>query len=422
MNKILIPLLGLFLISTISAVQIEMHPEYKQGETMVVKISGNFVTPIEKLDILFYKGHERVSFEYDFTKVGYDYFLYAVLQGKPEGNYSLLISDVRYEVGGVIKEEDIIQNFSISNETADFSVKPGFISSSGNFSLIIQNLKDEYLKVAFFLFEQPREVYISSPKISEEVITLRAGETKKINFIVGVGEEIFDSLFISSENLTYEIPVFLSATGVSTPSQTGTLEFQPPSLVIHTPPNVGYKQTIYLFNHDNVSNEGVSISLSEELSYIGVLSKENIDINPNSSVPINLSFFSEEEETVRGYVYAEFGNISISLPVYIAFSANSSGTELPKMKLCSELNGTLCETQTHKCDVNLISAKDGWCCTGTCSEIKANKGNSGKIIAVLLILILIGFVTWFYFAKYKKSKKPVDLLKVAKGKEKLKLK
>ena len=88
--------IGLLLISGVFAVEVEMNNEYSQGETLVAKISGNFLTPIARSNIFFYKEHVRVSFEYQITKIGYDYYLYAFLVGKTAGNYSLSIEDVKY--------------------------------------------------------------------------------------------------------------------------------------------------------------------------------------------------------------------------------------------------------------------------------------------------------------------------------------
>ena len=115
---------------------------------------------------------------------------------------------------------------------------------------------------------------------------------------------------------------------------------------------------------------------------------------------------------------------SVPLFVDVQFLENSSEIESPTTKLltCSEQNATVYNTETHNCTsignpnifLNPEPGKDGWCCKGTVSEKKSNN-SVGRIIAVVLILGLIGFVTWFYFKKYKKSKKPVDLLKVAKG-------
>src|SRR4030042_4680810 len=117
-----------------------MGESLSQGETIITKVSGNFLTPVTEENIFFYRGHVRAPMEYGVAKIGDDYYVYALTTGKTAGDYSLSIENVQYMKGAEISDENIIKNFSITNLTAAFSVKPGFIISSGNFSLEIQNL------------------------------------------------------------------------------------------------------------------------------------------------------------------------------------------------------------------------------------------------------------------------------------------
>ena len=417
MNKIpVLFFIGLLLISGVFAVEVELNDEYLQGETLVAKISGNFLTPIARSNIFFYKEHVRVSFEYQITKIGYDYYLYAFLVGKTAGNYSLSIEGIRYSVGGITNDSNIVKNFSISNETADFSVSPGFIEASNNFSLTIKNLRDYLISVAVSTSEFSEAVYVSSTGNKDSTIQLNAGENKKINFIVGKTESTLHNVLLSSGNTTYKIPTSVSGTGTSSGlSDDGELDFQTGNLVLYIPTNFAYKQLVYLYNSNETELEDISLSLSGELANYAVLSDDKIDaIEGKSNKSIELSFFSEEQKNVDGYLYVTIDNKSFSLSVSAKFVENSSDVETTSPKTCAELGGVVCETQTKTCSVNLVSGTDGWCCTGTCSEI--NESNTGRIIAIILILMVVILLVWFYFKKYRKSKKPVDLLKVAKGK------
>jgi len=424
MNKIsILFFLSLLLISGVFAVEVEMNSNYSQGETLVAKISGNFLTPIGRSNIFFYREHVRVSFEYQIQKIGFDYYLYAFLVGKTAGNYSLSIEDIKYSVGGINSEEDVRKNFSLSNETADFSVTPGFIEASDNFSLTIQNLRDYLINVDVSTSEFPESVYVSSIGNKDSTIQLNVGENKKINFFVGEMKKTLHNLLLSSENTTYKIPTSVLGTGNTTSelSDDGELDFQSSDLVLYIPTHFTYKELVYLYNLNDTELEDISLSLSDELAYYAVLSDDKIDaIEGKSNKSIELSFFSEEEKDIDGYLYVTIDNKSFSLFVSAKFVENSSDVETPSAKkTCAEQNATVCNTETHTCEingdaVNVKEGKDGWCCPGTCSEIKTN--NSGRIIAVILILLVIILLVWFYFKKYKKSKKPVDLLKVAKGK------
>jgi len=416
MKKILlIFFLSLLFIQGIFAVEIDINENYSQGETLVAKISGNFLTSVGKNNIFFYNEHVRIPVEYDLVKIGSDYYVYAILVGKSEGNYSLSVENVKYMSGGFTNESDIVQNFFITNETAEFSVNPGFAISSGNFSISIQNLKDNSIIVnARTNDSSARKIYVSSNGIYDAFFTLNSGEVKKINFISDKGEETFQNIIFSSENLTYKIPIYISGANQSSETSSNKkLDFQNSDLIFSIPVNSIHKEKIYLYNKGNSSLENISISFSDSLSYFAVLSQDNIEtLDADSNISLELSFFSEEEKDIQGHLYADTENESVSLFVSISFLKNSTSSDGVSVKTCAELNATICDTQTKKCNVNLISGKDGWCCPGVCSDIGAS--SSGKIIAIILIILMIIGLTWFYFKKYKKSKKPVDLIKESK--------
>jgi hypothetical protein len=414
-------LFSLFLISGISAIEIDMNSEFSQGETLIAKVSGNFVNSLQKENILFYKEHERVSFEYSLIKIDYDYYLYALLSDKPEGNYSVSLENIKYALGGVILDDDVKKNFSITEEKADFFITPGVIDSSKSFSITIQNLKDSSLDVDVSTSNFSSAFYISDYGTKELSLILRAGESKKIDFVLGEVTTSFNNIIFSSENTNYDVPTRISNTASEGETifpieeQNKGVKFFNSNVSLFIPTNSLHVEKIILSNVGDSEIQKVSLSLSDELAYYSVLSNDEIkNLKPNSNESFELSFFSEENAEVEGYVYADFEEEQISLFVSLSFLTNPSDAKTPATKTCAEFEGVICDTETKKCEGKLEPASDGWCCVGTCSEIK--KSNTGRIIAVILILFLIGGITWFYFKKYKKSKKPVDLLKVAKGK------
>jgi hypothetical protein len=420
MNKIpILFLLGLFLINGIFAVEVNMNSEYQQGETLIAKISGNFLTSVGRSNILFYKEHVRVSFEYELTKIGNEYYLYALLVGKTEGNYSLSIEDVKYMEEGKVKENNIVKNFSISNEKVDFSVDPGFIDTSENFSITIQNQQNFPVQVSISTAEFTDNVYVFSHGTKEFTTDLDSGEINKINFVVVNAETAFKNIIFSSGNITYKVPVYIlgnksEPAELSDSTNDEIFDFQSSDIILSIPTNSNHKEIVYLHNFNDTDLKDISFSMSDDLSYVTVLSDESLDIDANENASLELSFFSEEEKEVEGYIYASDTKESVSLFVSIKFLQNATSVEIPTTKTCAELNGTIYNSQTNKCDVTPHNAKDGLCCVGIVSPIEEN--SSGRIVAVILIILLIGFIVWFYFKKYKKSKKPVDLLKVAKGK------
>src|SRR3989304_8695254 len=96
------------LIPMVSAVEVSMNSEFSQGETLLATFSGNFIDQIRDENVLFYRGHVKIPMIYDVVKIEDEFYVYAVLIGKTEGNYSLSIEDVRYMKGTEIVDDDII--------------------------------------------------------------------------------------------------------------------------------------------------------------------------------------------------------------------------------------------------------------------------------------------------------------------------
>ena len=124
------------------------------------------------------------------------YYIYALLP-KTQNNYSLVITGVRYYQGSQITDDDIVKNFSISENLADFSINPGFIVSDDDFFVTVQNLKDT-------------QITLNSIMDKEQSDILYSGEIKRINFeLSSISSSVFKTAKLSTENLNYEIPVYI---------------------------------------------------------------------------------------------------------------------------------------------------------------------------------------------------------------------
>ena len=136
-KKAIIIVLALLMFPLISAIQMDIKKEFRQGEILIAKISGSFLEPIKENEIYFYRGYTQVPFEFELIKIKGDYYISASTKNKAAGNYSLIIKDSEYYVeGGKTSKEDIKSEFLVVGEYADFSVSPGVqISSEGEFSL-----------------------------------------------------------------------------------------------------------------------------------------------------------------------------------------------------------------------------------------------------------------------------------------------
>jgi len=181
-----------------------MKSSYSQGETIIAKISASFIDPLSESNVLFYRGNGRVRvpMDYDVAKVGDDYYILASLIGKPENDYSVIISNVYYYQSGRATNQPIIKNFTITNLTADFSVNPGFIIAKSDFSIKVQSLKDASLTINVNLF---------SNLVSPTSLNLGAGQIKTISFDTRLLNQTgLNFIKISTTNLAYNIPVYFT--------------------------------------------------------------------------------------------------------------------------------------------------------------------------------------------------------------------
>ena len=316
-----------------SAVQVDMKTEFAQGETLMAKISGNFLEQVEKENILFYREHVRIPLEYDLSKIDDEYYIYAQLGDKLPNNYSLRIENTRYMQGVNIVDEDIIKEFIITEDVADFKVNPGFLITDNPFTIGVQNLRDFKIQIDInenktvtgeSLFES-----LFSLGTFEPDVELFSVEIKDLKFDLA-DETSFSFIELKTENITYEIPIYLFVSEIT------KIEEQ---------------------------NESGEITTEEE-----------------SETP------DEEEEEIK----------------------------IVSTKTCEEENGTICG-KNEKCNATTEYTSSGVCCIGNCEIIE--KDNTGKILGWSMVIIILIAVIWFFKTKYKKAKKEVNLLKIAKGKK-----
>ena len=152
MKITLIILTILLVLPVASAIEFDMKSDFSQGETFMAKVSGNFIRPILQENIFFYRGHVRVSIEPYITKIEDDFYIYAKLPENEE-DYSIVIENAEYMEGSNLIDEDIVREFSITNETADFAIDPGFVVTKGDFFVEVQNLQNYKINVSI---KQPR--------------------------------------------------------------------------------------------------------------------------------------------------------------------------------------------------------------------------------------------------------------------------
>ena len=76
---------GIFLIllilvlQNVLAIEFQIKEQYNKGETSIVKVTGIIDSQILPENIYFYRAHVRVPVLYDVTKIGNDFYIYAIL-------------------------------------------------------------------------------------------------------------------------------------------------------------------------------------------------------------------------------------------------------------------------------------------------------------------------------------------------------
>lgn len=403
-------LLKLFLILTIflmlifpliSAVEVSMDSSFSQGETMLAKFSGNFIDQITRENVFFYRGHVGIPMIYDVIKIGDEFYVYALLIGKTEGNYSVSVEGVRYMKATQIVDDDIISNFTISNETAMFSVNPGALVAEGDFSVELRNLQDRKITIS---------INDDSPSIdSQTSLELKSGEKKNVFF--NVGENAVKGIVnidFSSEGFSYSLPVYLDANKTSDATKDFEMEFQPSRVEVSMATDSDSKRILYLTNTGDETIEDIFFDVSPLLEPYVVISPEKINkLNPNSTEKIEIQIISDlNEAIIEGKITAFTENFSTSFTLVLDFVKDfipADGEEdLAIVTLCTDLGGTFC-TETQECSGESVQAKDGICCLTECRQIE--KSSTGKWIGWGLLALAFGFLYWFYKKRYKRVSK-----------------
>jgi hypothetical protein len=415
MKKITIILIILLIFPLISSVEFEMKEEFDQGETLLAVISGNFLDQIVRDNIFFYREHVRIPVVYEVGKINDDFYIYAMLTGKEQGNYSVKIKEVRYNRGVEIVDEDIVKNFTITENTTDFSLNPGFIITSEDFFLEVQNLQEERITVQ-----------IDAPEafISENSLELRSGEIKRISFklneeVLNLGSA-FEEIKLSSENADYSVPVFvMSSINITEEEKRLNFKFEPHIVDVSIATDSDSKRIVYILNTGDTV-EDIFISVSPLLEpYVTVSPQEINTLEKNSTEKIEIFITSGTEEIIiEGQIFARTENFTSSLILILDFIKDfipeeTEGEEVI-ITTCAQLGGIICE-EGERCTGQTNPTKDGICCfaPAICEEIP--KSQTGKIIGWGVIILVILFLFWF-FKKYKKVKPKVDLLKISRGK------
>ena len=396
--KRIIPLF-LFLIvafPVISAIDINMNSNISKGETVLASFSGNFLEPITKSNVYFYRGHVRTSFDYDVARIGENYYIYFQTINKAENNYSINISGARYMVGSQVSTQQISKKFRITQETADFSVNPGFVITDGNFSIKVQNLQPApiIINLETELNSGSSEGifgFIFNGKRAEQSINLSSGQIKSLYINVeDMPETTIRTITLSTSNTKYKIPSYVILESLPAPEGNISADSNETNETIEEDCTF-FEKLFGTCGENSVQNK----TQENETSNDELLSN-NTQENETSN-----NQTSNESASDVGYEVVKIGNKTVAIKN--GEILNESATS----KTCVQIKGDICSSE-EICQNTTIYAKDGKCCVSRCVK-KEEKINTKTIGWVLLVFILI-IILWFFVRKFRGMKKKNDPL------------
>lgn len=361
MKRIIIFLFLLLAFPIISALEINMDSQIPQGQTIIASVYGNFLDSITKNNIQFYRGHVRTSFDYDVAKIGDLYYIYALSGGKLPNNYSIIIKNVRYMDGAQVSQQEISKNFTITNDTADFSLNPGFVITDGNFSLKIQDLQSSDITINIETEINSGGTdgsfnFIMDGQEAGDSIILHSGQIKNIKIILDdLTETTIRTIRLSTDNLEYDIPIY-----------------------------------VILGNFTGSSAE-----------------ENESEINQTNNPPANETNEEEDNETDDGIVSEPDYEIIIKDNKTVAVKNGEIIDAPATSKTCLQIKGDIC-SQEEICQNQTIYAKDAKCCISKC--VKQEEKKNTKIIGWIIIAVIFIVILWFFRIKFRGMKRKKDLL------------
>jgi hypothetical protein len=383
MKKMLALIAFLFLINGVCALSIDMKDTYYGGENILAEISGNILEPVTKGQIEIKRNNVLVPLNGDIKNINEKQFFWAIAPNL-ENNYTLYINNITTNVAGEVKKVTLVKNFSVLGNFTDYSVTPGVIFTTENFS------------VSVFLYDDMKKtIEISFPY--NRSVKLDPG-TNKIDFNI---DDVIGEFFGSIQVGKYSIPTYIKGKKNYSSSR-NSLEFRPMKIQR----TVYYSDTpiyaIEVINTGNNTVDNFKIYYDKTSFYV---SPENFfSVRPNQAVSFNVSLRNLTNESFDKRIYAVADNINVSLPITINITSNATLANLSNYSkrtnyYCSELNGIICSA-SESCSLTTVVSLDGTCCTGKC--LMANNESSYAWVGYLLgVLVLVGL--GYLMVRYKKK-------------------
>ena len=380
-------LLFIFLLNAVSGISTTLAPIYQPGETIIIKIEGNILQPIQPSDVLFKRAHVAVAVNYDIKKIGDNYYLYAQAPTN-KNNYTLFINDIATTINGVITSLDFNQSFSIDGNITDYSVSPGFVITNQNKMDFTINLN----------LDQPISISTNFP--DEHSVNLNPGANT-----ISLSTEGKVSGFYEIILGKYNIPIQITGSQTNqTQTKNNNLILTPTTINRVILANSPYSFNISITNNGSSNMENLKFSFNDAI--FNITPNLIISITPQETKEITISLLKLSGSSLQEEIIIyDASDKLVSLKLNMSFTDDENKTspviDSNLKYYCSELNGIFCASN-EVCSSDTIPSIDGLCCTSTCTvKEESSFGWIGYVSILTIILILI-----FVYFKYKKAKVP----------------
>lgn len=374
------------------SLEITSQENYLQGETALIKISGNFISPILDENVFLYRGNAKAAADISVTRIEDEYYLAVSLLDKVSGQYSIKITGAEYMDGKSLITDPIIIKFNVSSGKVGFAILPGAVISKEDFTVSVQNLQNNKISLSVSGWDSVNLFPDSS------FFEIKSGEIKKIKFTTRPGElATLSQIEFSSKNYSYILPVYVLARDSTVEVlKEREYSFDPRKLSINISTGTNKTYITYLRNTGEQDLENISLEISDELKpYFSLSVNETSILEKNSSMKVEIYVSSLDKQiSLQGGIRAKaeptlYSSLSIDFSTINAYISLKNETE-------QKTNQTPLIDDTKTTTTSSTSKLIGW----------------------IIIVILLCAIGWFFFKRYNKAGNfKVDLLKVAKGKQ-----
>jgi hypothetical protein len=282
---------------------------------------------------------------------------------------------------------DFAYNFSVSGQLAEYSVKPGFIITSGDTELDVTLNRDTGKTVS----------------IGKRSVFLLPGENK---ILVSLDELIY------SEQARFQVgdyflPIKLIDNNFRNVILRKGLTFVPSIITIAIGRGEKTNYSIEVKNLEDREMKNIHFAFDE--SKFSISPTGNFSLSPNQTK--NYTIVISNVSNLQGYeeIYVRSNNSYARLIMEILLPSltdsnkteNKNTTNISNNDYrCSEIRGgRFCDAE-QTCSGEIVRSLDGNCCIGTCS---VKKKPSGAWIGYVLAILMIGVLGYVYY-NYKKTK------------------